>query len=167
MGWKNWTKQKTIHKCEVQSDHISLSLTTQVKRPACPLKCTEEMAGRLSPLRFPQNQLESGLTPSAPLGKLSISVSLGVVQNKGCTAYGALLWWIQKWSSFNSSQVAHTLVSPIASLSTEKTVTQHIRLCQEDEKTLDSPLVRCSGSISSSRKSSLLHKISMFPRPCM
>lgn len=122
------------------------------------------MAERLSPLQFPQNQLESGLTPSAPRGELNISVSLGVVQNKCCTAYGAVLWWIQKWSRFNSSG-GGTYIT-IASLSTRKTVAQCIQLCQENEETLYSLLVHCSGS-SSSRKRTVYYRISMFPRLCM
>lgn len=102
-------------------------------------------------LQFPQNQLENRLTPSAPLEKLNISVSLGVVQNKCCTAYGALPSWMQKWSRFSSSQVAHAQVSPAEKLSA-KTVAQGIQLCQEGEETLEGSLVPCSGSSSSSRK---------------
>lgn len=103
-------------------------------------------------LQFPQNQPEDRLTPSAPLEKLNISVPVGVVQNKCCTARGALPCWRQKWSRFSSSQVAHAQVSPAERLLT-KTVAQGIQLCQEGEETLEGSLVPCSGSSSSSSSS--------------
>lgn len=45
---KKKTKQKTVHKCQLQRDHILFSLMFQVKTSAHLLKFTAEMAVRLS-----------------------------------------------------------------------------------------------------------------------
>lgn len=145
---------KTENNTQVRSTKWShLILSSQVKRPACPLKFTEETAGKLS--RLLRISWRVDLPDLHPRGSSSF-LSHWVLSNTNAAQPLELHSAEHKWGSSDSSQVACRLVSPTAG-SSEKNGAQCIQLGQENEETLGSSLVRGSGSIRSSRKGTVYY----------
>lgn len=136
--------EKIKHKKYTSSKH-------KVKRQVCPLKFAGEMGRRISLLQFPQKQLRSGLTHQHPGGS-STFLSRWVLSKPNAAQPTEL--------HSNEYESQAVLIAPrwhvhwSAQLQTcqQRKRWPSIFNCQENEETLNSSLVCCSGSISSSRK---------------